>query len=117
MGVQDLDQRLTFIRNWCDNGTPIGFWISCFFFPQAFLTGTMQNFARKYQEPIDTISFSFKYRDDLQRDGSDISERPQDGAFIHGLYLEGARWSDESHVLADSRPKELYTLLPVLHLL
>jgi dynein heavy chain len=31
---EDLLQRLNFIRGWIDNGIPITFWISGFFFPQ-----------------------------------------------------------------------------------
>ena len=114
--VEDLNQRLSFMQKWIDNDTPPGFWISAFFFPQAFMTGTLQNYARKHSLPIDTIEFDFKYRDDLADDGSTISERPEDGAFIYGLFLEGARWSKDTHKLADSNPKELFSSLPVLHL-
>ena len=32
---------------------------------QAFLTGTLQNYARKLALPIDTVSFSFQFMDHL----------------------------------------------------
>ena len=114
--VDDLGARLEFCQNWVDNGTPPAYWVSGFFFPQAFLTGTMQNHARKYQLPIDTISWSFEF---LKRgvDEVEAGAKPTDGAYVHGLYLEGARWDAESALLQESRSKELFTQLPVLHLL
>ncbi len=46
----------------------------------------------------------------------DTSKAPEDGAFIYGLYIEGARWSTEQQVLADSIPKVLYSSIPTIHL-
>jgi len=58
----DLKDRIRFISDWRDHGIPSAFWISGFYFPQAFLTGTLQNFARKHIVSIDTIDFSYKVR-------------------------------------------------------
>lgn len=37
--------------------------------------------------------------------------------FIHynliGMYLEGARWNTTTHMLDDSKPKQLYTEIPM----
>ena len=57
--VKDLGLRLEFIDRWLKTGLPRSFWLSGFFFPQGFLTGVLQNYARKYQKPIDTLTFKF----------------------------------------------------------
>ena len=111
--VVDLVRRIEFIRKWYEEGIPHVYWISGFFFPQAFLTGTLQNFARKYQVSIDTVTFEFRIMD-VEND-SDLPV-PEDGCYIKGLYLEGARWSPEEKSLVESRPRELYTDVPVVWL-
>jgi hypothetical protein len=48
---------------------------------------------------------------------SELKKRPKEGCYIHGLFLEGARWDPVAFQLAESRPKELYTEMAVIWLL
>merc|ERR1712216_1020174 len=107
--VLDLIARLKFLQDWFDALVPPNiFWISGFYFIQAFITGTLQNYARKYQLPIDTVAFDFAIlRPDEERKAT--AEKIPDGSVCHGLFFEGARWDVEKHVIAESRPRELYT--------
>ncbi|XP_050431121.1 dynein axonemal heavy chain 1-like [Adelges cooleyi] len=109
--VVDLRARVEFLNKWIDNGIPSSFWISGFFFPQAFLTGCLQNYARKNVLSIDAIQYSFTVLD------SAPDKRPENGCVIYGLFLEGCRWNEQLRTLDESRPKELYTEMPPIWLI
>lgn len=111
--TEELIARLKFIQDWVSNGIPASFWISGFYFPQAFLTGTLQNYARRHHLPIDTLYFDFNIMDTT---AEAITTGPTDGCYIYGLFLEGARFDNHQGTLTDSRPKQLYTTLPPMHL-
>jgi dynein heavy chain len=111
--VDDLLARLTFEQDWIDNGIPKVYWISAFFFPQAFMTAALQNYARKMKFPIDQISFQHTFIDTPY---DKIEKKPEDGAYGYGLFCEGARWSNAKKGLDDPLPKELFAVMPVIHL-
>ena len=56
----DLLKRISFFVNWLTQGTPSTFWLPAIFFPQGFLTSTLQTFARKFKVPLDNLSFRYK---------------------------------------------------------
>ncbi|KAG8578265.1 hypothetical protein GDO81_010436 [Engystomops pustulosus] len=113
--IADLLQRLNFFKEWIEKGTPKVFWISGFYFTQSFLTGALQNYARKYKTPIDLLGLQIQITDHYQVD--DINASPSDGIYINGLYMEGARWDHVKHVIDESYPKVLYESMPIIWLI
>jgi dynein heavy chain, axonemal len=125
--MTDLLQRIKFFDDWLKGSQyPTVFWVCGFFFTQAFLTAALQNFARRYTVPIDNVVFDHimlqQQQQLLSSSGSsddttstiDTLQAPSDGVYIQGLYVEGARWHDAQHTLAESIPKVLYSLAPTM---
>ncbi|XP_074253751.1 dynein axonemal heavy chain 6 isoform X3 [Saimiri boliviensis] len=130
--VKDLILRTSFVDLWLKRGQPKSYWISGFFFPQGFLTGTLQNHARKYNLPIDELSFKYNiiptYRDQAAvmeaaktvQFGQELPmdmelPSPEDGVLVHGMFMDASRWDDKEMVIEDALPGQMNPMLPVVH--
>jgi len=109
---KDLIERVAFMQRWLTTGQPTSFWLSGFFFPQGFMTGCLQTHARNYQIPIDKLNFSFQVL--LEEEPEDVEEPPEDGVYIYGLFMDGARWDREYQSIADQYPAEMYNKMPLI---
>jgi len=110
--VTDFAEKMKFFNDWIDNGQPNVFWISGIFFTHALLTGTLQNYARAKNIPIDVVVFDFEFMptDDVDK----IECQPDTGMYVWGCFIEGAIWNYEIMELDESRPKVLYCVCPIM---
>lgn len=74
------------------------------------MTGVLQNFARKYTIPIDEIQFDFEMRD------KEPVNPAEDGAYVDGLFIEGAKFCYNEMRIVESDPKILYVDCPIIKL-
>ncbi|XP_055549943.1 dynein axonemal heavy chain 6 [Wyeomyia smithii] len=127
----DLQQRIDYVQSWIDDGLPISSWICGLFFPQSFLTGTLQTYSRQNDIPIDTLRFDFEImgctlnqqvvyerRTRGQKSNSFFEDLkvPDHGILVHGLFVEAGRWDLKEGGLCDARLGELVSRLPVVWL-
>lgn len=107
--------------------TPVCLWLPGLFNPTAYLTAVMQVTARASGLPLDKMTTETHIT--TMRDPTLPSSYPVDGAFVHGLFIEGARWpvgeeiaetetigtTEVGGTLVDSKLKDLLPELPVIY--
>ena len=111
--IKDLVDRLVFMGNWVRHGPPMTFWLAAFFFPQGFMTATMQTYARATGKPIDTLGFHTHI---LEHGGDEVKVAQKVGVNIHGLYMQGAKWDYKKKCVEDSDPKKPLVEFPAIWL-
>ncbi|XP_020637559.3 dynein axonemal heavy chain 11 isoform X1 [Pogona vitticeps] len=108
----DLLKRCRELDTWTqDLVLPAVVWLSGFFNPQSFLTAIMQSMARKNNWPLDKMCL---ITDVTKKSREDYGHPPREGAYIFGLFMEGARWDIQAGIIAEARLKELTPAMPVI---
>ncbi|KAF0872636.1 DYH9 protein, partial [Crocuta crocuta] len=108
----DLLNRIKELEAWIGDFTmPSTVWVTGFFNPQSFLTAIMQSTARKNAWPLDQMALQC---DVTKKDREDFRSPPREGAYIHGLFMEGARWDVEAGVITEAKLKDLTPPMPVM---
>ena len=67
--------------------------------------------ARKNEWPLDKMCLQC---DVTKKHKEDFSSSPREGAYIHSLYMEGARWDTQTSLIAESILKDLTPTMPVI---
>ena len=69
---------------------------------------------------IDSLLWDFPimpaYDPGAKKQPPQLQQPPKEGAYCHGMFLEGARWLfEEAGCLTEPLPMELYSPMPVIH--
>eukprot|EP01084_Bolivina_argentea_P175293 303595_1 len=112
-----LLRRQEQLTSWLLNGRPNVYWMTGFFNPQGFLTAMKQEVTRRHKHDrwaLDDVILKTTILDET--DFKKIRGPTDDGGvYIHGLFLDGCSWDAKNKILCESKPKELYTTLPIIH--
>ena len=73
----------------------------------------MQSTARKNELPLDRMSLACEVTKKIK---DELTGPPREGANIHGLFMEGARWDITVGSIVESRLKELHPVMPVMYI-
>ncbi|KAL2077981.1 hypothetical protein ACEWY4_025666 [Coilia grayii] len=108
----DLLARIRELESWTsDFLLPAAVWLAGFFNPQSFLTAIMQSMARRNEWPLDKMCLQC---DVTKKSREDFTAPPREGAYVYGLFMEGARWDTQAGIIVDARLKELTPAVPVI---
>ncbi|NXP99968.1 DYH9 protein, partial [Vidua macroura] len=108
----DLLARISELEAWTrDFSLPSTLWLGGFFNPQSILTAIMQTTARKNKWPLDKMTLQC---DVTKKSREDFASAPREGAYVHGLFMEGARWDAQAGTITEARLKELTPAMPVV---
>ena len=109
-----MTNRAEQLTNWLKLGRPACFWLTGFFNPTGFLTANRQEVCRKHAKENWALDDVVNLTKVVNMEKAEVRRPPDEGIYVHGLFLDGCKWDKPGNKLADSVPKVLFAPLPVL---
>ena len=94
-----------------DLTTPKVTMLSYLFNPMSFLTAIMQTTAMNMAYDLDQMSLVC---DVTKKSIDQVDSAAREGCHIYGLVMDGARWDVANQCIEESKPKEIYSKMPVI---
>jgi len=112
--VKNLVDRYEQMAEWTASPTEIPKCVnlSRLFNPQSFLTAIKQITSQLQSLELNKLTI---VTDVTKRDAKAIDQAARDGAYVTGLYMEGARWDVSNNMIEESKPKEMFYAMPVIN--
>merc|ERR1712146_253618 len=86
--------------------------VSKFFNPTSYLTAVKQLACQQQMLELDKLMV---FTEVTKRQRAAIDAASREGAYVDGMYLEGARWDQNGNCLEESKPKEMFSKMPVIN--
>jgi len=102
-------------KQWVNTGEPVVMWLSGLHIPETFLAAVVQTTCRQNKWPLDKSTLYTKVTKFTS--AAQVTSRLENGAYISGLYLEGAAWDMDAGHLVQQPPKVLVQEMPILQII
>ncbi|KAF4752811.1 hypothetical protein FOZ63_027435 [Perkinsus olseni] len=112
--LTNLKERCAQLEEWTNDpsSVPKVVDVSKFFNPQSFLTAIKQLCCQQQMLELDKLMV---FTEVTKREKSQIESFSREGAYVTGMFLEGARWDINGNCLDESKPKEMFCKMPVIN--
>jgi len=112
--ITNLADRCAQLDEWCNDPVviPKVVDVAKLFNPQSYLTAVKQKTCQEQMLELDKLMV---YTDVTKRERAQIESGSRDGAYVDGMFLEGARWDPNGGTMEESKPKEMFCRMPVIN--
>ncbi|XP_058809033.1 dynein axonemal heavy chain 10 [Phymastichus coffea] len=113
--MEHFEKRISQYTSWSGCNEPVVVWLSGLHNPETYLAALVQMACRKNNWPLDR-SVIYTAVSPFGK-AEQVEERPEEGCYVQGLFLEGARWDLQENCLKRSYPKVLIEELPIFKII